>query len=82
MPLTQQEREVTDAVVVTRQEKDSVEAEQAEEAELVGEDPCTTTREVRSKSSSTSRYPSPREEQARSRDTRCHHRHLPRTWPT
>jgi hypothetical protein len=79
MPLTQQEREVADTVVVTRHEEDSVEAE---EAELVGEDPCTTTREVRSRSSSTSRYPSPREEQARSRDTRCHHRHLPRTWPT
>jgi hypothetical protein len=82
MPLTQQEREVADAVVVTRHEEDSVEAVEAEEAELVGEDPCTTTRKLRSRSSSTSNYPSPREEQARSRDTRCHHRHLPRTWPT
>jgi hypothetical protein len=78
MPLTQQEREVADAVEVTCHEEDSVEAE---EAKLVGEDPCTTTREVRSRSSSTSRYPSPREEQARSRDMRCHHCHLPRTWP-
>jgi hypothetical protein len=69
-------------VEVTRHEEDFVEAEQAEEAELVSEDPCTTTREVRSRSLSTSRYPSPREEQAKSRDTRCHHRHLPRTWPT
>jgi hypothetical protein len=82
MPLTQQDREVADAVEVTRHEEDSMEAEQAEEAEWVGEDPCTTTRELRSRSSSTSRYPSPREEQARSRDTRCHHCHLPRTWLT
>jgi hypothetical protein len=82
MLLTQQERKVADAVVVTCHEEDPMEAEQAEEAELVGEDPCTTMREVRSRSSRTSRYPSPREEQARSRDTRCHHRHLPRTWST
>jgi hypothetical protein len=80
MPLTQQEREVEGVVEVTRHEEDSVEAEQDEEAELVGEDPCTTTMEVRSRSLST--YPSPREELAKSRDTRCHHRHLPRTWPT
>jgi hypothetical protein len=79
MPLTQQEREAADAVEVTRHEEDSVEAEEAESA---GEDQCTMTRELRSRSSSTSRYPSPREEQAWSRDTRCHHRHLPRTWPT
>jgi hypothetical protein len=62
-----------------------VEAEQAaeaEEAESAVEDLCTTTRELGSRSSSTSRYLSPREEQARLRDTRCHHRHLPRTWPT
>jgi hypothetical protein len=77
MPLTQQEREVTDAVEVTRHGEDSMEAEQAEEAELVGEEPCTMTRGVRNRSSSTSRYPSSREEQARSRDTRCHHCHLP-----
>jgi hypothetical protein len=76
MPLTQQEREVADAMEVMRHE-DSMEAGQAEEAELVGEDPCTTMTEVRSRSSSTSRYPSPREEQAKSRDTMCHHRHLP-----
>jgi hypothetical protein len=82
MPLTQQAREVTDAVEVTRHEEDSVEAEQAEEAESAGEDPCTTTMELRRRSPSMSRYPSPREEQARRRDTRCHHRHLPRTWPT
>jgi hypothetical protein len=79
MPLTQQEREVAGAVEVTRHEEDSVEAE---EAEFVDEDPCTTTREFRGRSSSTSRYPSPREELVKSRDTRCHHHHLPRTWPT
>jgi hypothetical protein len=85
MPLTQQEREAADAVVDTRHEEGSVVAEQAveaEEAESASEDPCTTTRELRSRSSSTSRYPSPREEQARLKDTRCHHRHLPRSWPT
>jgi hypothetical protein len=85
MPLTQQEREAADAVEVTRHEEGSVEAEQAaeaEEAESAGEDLCTMTRELRSRSSSISRYPSPREEEARLRDTRCHHRHLPRTWPT
>jgi hypothetical protein len=85
MPLTQQEREAADAVEVTRHEEGSAEARQAaeaEKAELAVEDPCTTTRELRSRSSSTSRYPSPREMQARLRDTRCHHRHLPRTWPT
>jgi hypothetical protein len=67
-----------------RHEEGSMEAEQAAEAESAGEDPCTTTRELRSRSrsSSTSKYPSLREEQARLRDTRCHHRHLPRTWPT
>jgi hypothetical protein len=81
MPLTQQEREAADAVEVTRHGEDSAEAEQAVEAESAVEDPCTMTRELRSRSSSTSRYPSPREEQARLRDTRCHHRHLPRTWP-
>jgi hypothetical protein len=66
----------------TRHEEGSVVAEQAAEAESAGEDPCTTTRELRSRSLSMSRYPSPREEQARLRDTRCHHRHLTRTWPT
>jgi hypothetical protein len=84
MPLTQQEREAAGAVEVTRHEEGSAgawqaaEAEEAEEVELAVEDPCTTTRKLRSRS----RYPSPREEQARLRDTRCHHRHLPRTWPT
>jgi hypothetical protein len=82
MPLIQQEREAADAVEVTRHEEDSAEARQAVGAELAVEDPCTTTRELRSRSSSTSRYPSPSEEQSRLRDTRCHHRHLPRTWPT
>jgi hypothetical protein len=85
MPLTQREREAADAVEVTRHGEDSAEAWQAtgaEEAELADEEPRTTTRELRSRSSSTSRYPSPREEQVRLRDTRCHHRHLPRTWPT
>jgi hypothetical protein len=85
MPLTQQEREAADAVQVTRHEEGSAEAWQAaeaKEAELAVEEPHTTTRELRSRSSCTSRYPSPREEQARLRDTRCHHRHLLRTWPT
>jgi hypothetical protein len=82
MPLTQQERGAADAVEVTHHEEGSAEAWQIAEAELAVEDPCTTTRELRSRSSSTSRYPSPREEQAGLRDTRCHHRHLPRTWPT
>jgi hypothetical protein len=85
MPLTQQEREAAGAMEVTCHEEGSVEAGQAaeaEEAEFAVEDPCTTSRELRSRSSSTSRYLSPREEQARLRDTRCHHRHLPRTWPT
>jgi hypothetical protein len=85
MPLTQPGREHAGAEGVTRHEEDSVEAEwveEAEEAELAGMDPCTTTREVRSRSSSTSRYPSPREDLAESRDTRYQRRHLPRTWPT
>jgi hypothetical protein len=85
MPLTQREREAADAVEVTRHETDFADAWQdaeAEEAELAVEELRTTTREHRSRSSSPSRYPSPREEQARLRDTRCHHRHLPRTWPT
>jgi hypothetical protein len=72
-------------VEVTRHEEGSAEARQAagaEEAELAVGDPRTMTRELRSRSSSTSRYPSPREEQARLSDTRCHHRHLPQTWPT
>jgi hypothetical protein len=80
VPLAQQEREAADAVEVTHHEEGSVETEQAAEAEVAesaGEDPCTMTRELRSRSSSTSRYPSPRVEQARLRDTRCHHRHLP-----
>jgi hypothetical protein len=85
MPLTQREREATDAVEVTRHEAGTAgswQAAWAEEAELADEEPRTTMRELRSRSSSTSRYPSPRGEQARLRDTRCHHRHLPRTWPT
>jgi hypothetical protein len=47
MSLTQQEREVADAVEVTRHEEGSMVAEQAaeaEEAKSAGEDPCTTTR--------------------------------------
>jgi hypothetical protein len=85
MPLTQQEREAAGAEEVKRHEEGSAEvwhAAEAEEAELAVEEPRTTTRELKSRSSSTRRYPSPREEQARLRDTRCHHRHLPRTWPT
>jgi hypothetical protein len=79
MPLTQREREAVDVVEVSRHEAGSAEAEEAESAV---EEPRATTRQLRSRSSSTSRYPSQREEQARLRDTRCHHRHLPRTWPT
>jgi hypothetical protein len=81
MPLTQWEREAVDIVEVTRH-AEAWQAAEAEEAELAVEEPRTTTRELRSRSSSTSRRPSLREEQARLRDTRCHHHHLPRTWPT
>jgi hypothetical protein len=65
----------------TSREEDSVEAEEAEVA-TEGVDPYTTSKENRSRSLSPSRYPSPREELAKSRSRRCHRRHLTRTWPT
>jgi hypothetical protein len=81
MPLTQSEREATSAVEGTPREEDSVEArevEEAEEAEVAkeGMDPQTTPKENRS------RNPSLREELAKSRNRRCHHRRLTRTWST
>jgi hypothetical protein len=87
MPLTQSEREHAGAVEVTRHEEDTMEAECAEEAAEAevakeGVDSQTTSKEVKSWSLSLSRNPSPREELAKSRSRRCHHRHLTRTWPT
>jgi hypothetical protein len=41
-----------------------------------------TPKEIRSLSLSLSRNPSLREELAKSRNRRCHHRRLTRTWPT
>jgi hypothetical protein len=68
----------------TRHEEDSVEAEESEEveeAEVAKEDvdPRTTPKEVRNRSLSLSRNPSPREELAKSKNRRCHHRRLTRT---
>jgi hypothetical protein len=87
MPLTQPEREHAGAVEVTHHEENTVEAEwaeKAEEAEVAkeGVDPQMMPKEVRSRSLSLSRNPSPREELAKSRKRRCHHRHLTRTWTT
>jgi hypothetical protein len=78
MPLTQSEREATSAVEGTPREEDSVEAREVEEAEVAkeGMDPQTTPKENRS------RNPSLREELAKSRNRRCHHRRLTRTWST
>jgi hypothetical protein len=78
MPITQLGREHVGAVEVTHREEVSVEAEEAKE----GVDPRTTPREVRSRSLSLSRYPSPREEPTRSKNMRCHRRYHTRTWPT
>jgi hypothetical protein len=65
-------------VGVTCHEGDTVEAEWAEEAEVAkeGVDPQTTPKEVRSRSLSPSRNPSPREELDKSRNRRCYHCHL------
>jgi hypothetical protein len=67
--------------------EDSVEvevSEEVEEAEVAkeGVDPQTTPEENKSRSLSLSRNPSLREELAKSRNRRCHHRCLTRTWPT
>jgi hypothetical protein len=69
---------------VTRREEDTVEAEWAEGAEVAkeGMNPQTMPKEVRSRSLSLSRYPSPREKLDKSRNRRCHHRRPTRTWPT
>jgi hypothetical protein len=80
MPLTQSEQEHAGAVEVTRRE-DTVEVKEAEVAKE-DVDPRMTPREVRSRILSLSRNPNPREEPAKSKDRRCHHRHLTRTWPT
>jgi hypothetical protein len=71
----------------TPRDEDSVEAEESEEVEEVevakeGVDPQTTPKENKSRSLNLSRNPSLREEQAKSRNRRCHHRRLTRTWPT
>jgi hypothetical protein len=81
MPLTQSEREAAGAEEGTSREEDSMEAEESEEAEVAkdGVDLYTTSKENRSRSLSLSRHPSPREELAKSRSRRCHHRHLNRT---
>jgi hypothetical protein len=75
MPLTQSEREHVGAVEVTHHEEVTVVVEEAEVAKE-GVDPRTTPREIRSRSLSLSRYPSPREELAKSKNRRCHRRHL------
>jgi hypothetical protein len=63
---------------VTHREEDTVEAEESKEAEVAmeGVDPRMTPREVRSRSLSLSRYPSLKEEPAKSKNRRCRHRHL------
>jgi hypothetical protein len=71
----------------TSREEDSVEAEESEEVEEAevskeGVEPQTTPKEVRSRSLSLSRNPSLREELDKSRNRRCHHHILTRTWPT
>jgi hypothetical protein len=73
----------------TPRKEDSVEAEESEEVEEAegakkGVDPHTTPKENKSRSLSLSlsRNPSMREELAKSRNKRCHHRCLNRTWPT
>jgi hypothetical protein len=87
MPLTQSEREAAGAVEGTPCEEDSVEAEESEEVEEAevakeGVDPQTTSKDNKSRSPSLSRNPSLREELAKSRNWRCHHCYLNRTWPT
>jgi hypothetical protein len=82
MPLTQSEREHVGAVEVTCREEGTVVAEEAEKSGVYKEDmyPRTTPREDWSRS--LSRNPSPREELTKSKDRRCRHHHLHRTWPT
>jgi hypothetical protein len=87
MPLTQSEREAVGAVEGTPREEDSMEvegSEEDEEAEVAkeGVDPQTTPKKNKSRSVSLSRNPSLREEMAKSRSRRCHHRRLTRIWPT
>jgi hypothetical protein len=65
----------------TPREEDSVEVEEAEVAKE-GVDPQTTSKENKSRSLSPSKNPILREELAKSRNRRCHHRRLTRTWPT
>jgi hypothetical protein len=81
MRLTQSEQEHAGAVEVTRREEDTVEVEEAEVAKE-DVDPRMTPREVRSRILSLSRNPNQREEPAKSKDRRCRHRHLTRTWTT
>jgi hypothetical protein len=65
-------------VEITCREEDTVGAEDAEVAKE-GVDPRTTPREVRSRSLSLSRNPSPREEPTKSKNKRCRRHHLTRT---
>jgi hypothetical protein len=59
-------------------------AEEVEEAEVAkeGVDPQMMPKENKSGSLSLSKNPSLREELDKSRNRRCHHRRLTRTWPT
>jgi hypothetical protein len=84
MPLTQSEREAAGAMEGMPREEDSVEAEEVEEAKVAKEsvDLQTTPKENKGRSLSLSRNPSLREELSKSRNRRCHHRRLTRTWPT
>jgi hypothetical protein len=71
----------------TPREEDTVESEESVEVEEAavakeGVDLQTTSKENWSRSLSLSRNPSPREELAKSRNRRYHHRLLIRTWPT
>jgi hypothetical protein len=72
---------------VMRREENSVEVEESEEVEEAevakeGMDPHTMPKENRRRSLSLSRNLRPREEQAKNRNRRCHHRRLTQTWPT
>jgi hypothetical protein len=87
MPLTQSEREAASAVEGTPREEDPVEAEESEEVEEAevakeGVDPQMTPKENKSRTLSLSKNPSAKEELAKNRNRRCHHRRLTRTWPT
>jgi hypothetical protein len=81
MLLTQSEQEHAGAVEVTCREEDTMVAEEAEVAKE-DVDPRTTPREVRSRSLSLSRNPSPWKEPAKSKNRRCRRHHLTQTWPT